>query len=55
MDRKELGGELYVGWEYVLLRDDLKKHAQNIEKSYENITLLVIMGGSDKNDNYEFL
>jgi len=51
MDWKEFGGELYVGWEYVLLRDNLKKHVQNIEKSYENITLLVMMGGSDKNDN----
>tara|TARA_B100000575_G_C23090434_1_gene628645 strand:- start:431 stop:643 length:213 start_codon:yes stop_codon:yes gene_type:complete len=33
MDVKELRGELYVGWEYILLKDDLRKHVQkNREK-----------------------
>ena len=52
---KGLERELYVGWEYVLLRNDLKKNVQKIEISYKNRTLLVIIVGDDKNDNYKFL
>lgn len=53
MDWSRFTGQLFVGWEWIILRPEffrireLKKQAKNVKNGLPPLTLLVTMGGSD--------
>jgi UDP-2,4-diacetamido-2,4,6-trideoxy-beta-L-altropyranose hydrolase len=47
------GGELHVGWEYVILRKEFLKHYAKVNSIVPNI--LVTMGGTDENNMTNYI